>query len=512
MPGIPRRFPGTSRLACAKRSPTPGGADPRSPAERQDDARPDASANPAATATVVRRRAVRRRPRATRSASWRACRRSPSSTRSSGSRSSSPRSRSPSTGAGPPAASSSPARPTSCSCRARRLPRRAHGHPAAPSARAVRDRRARGRASSTRCSAAASGPAIAERLGTELAERIAAGGYPAALARRAPGRRRAWYRDYVETQIQRDVRDLTRIRSLDALPKLLALAAAQTARLINVADLAAPFELTRQTIHDYVTLLERVFLLERLPPWHTNRLSRLVKRPKLHMGDTGVACALLGLDAAASTATGRSSGAARDVRAPGTAAPGELATEPSASSTSAIATTSKWTSCWSGDAAVAGVEVKAAATVRSRLPGPSQAPGRRGQPLRRWRRPLRRQRRPLRDACSRFPCAGSGKRGLRLALAPRRESPGRLVMLAGNQRSRARRPGDPASLRSNGPRLPDLEQLRNPLASALHRPRARSGPLRIFRQGLRRSTLEQELDHLELTELGRLRMTTPHVL
>jgi len=102
----------------------------------------------------------------------------------------------------------------------------------------------------------------------------------------------------VETQIQRDVRDLSRLRSLDALPKLLALAAAQTARLVNVADLAAPFELTRQTIHEHVTLLERVFLLERLPSWHTNRLSRLVKRPKLHVGDTGVACALLGLDAA----------------------------------------------------------------------------------------------------------------------------------------------------------------------------------------------------------------------
>lgn len=139
---------------------------------------------------------------------------------------------------------------------------------------------------------------IADRLGAGLAERIAAGGYPAALARRAAARRRAWYRDYVETQIQRDVRDLMRVRSLDVLPKLLALAAAQTAHLVNVADLAAPFELTRQTIHEYVTVLEHVFLLERLPAWHTNRLTRLVKRSKLHMGDTGVACALLGIDAA----------------------------------------------------------------------------------------------------------------------------------------------------------------------------------------------------------------------
>jgi len=143
---------------------------------------------------------------------------------------------------------------------------------------------------------------VADRLGPELADRITAGGYPAALARRSAARRRAWYRDHVEAQIQRDVRDLSRIRSLDTLPRLLAFAAAQTGRLVNVADLASPFELTRQTIHEHVTLLERVFLLERLPAWHANRLSRLVKRPKLHVGDTGVACALLGVDAGQLTA------------------------------------------------------------------------------------------------------------------------------------------------------------------------------------------------------------------
>ena len=136
-----------------------------------------------------------------------------------------------------------------------------------------------------------------ERLGAGLIDRIAAGGYPAALARTTPRRRTAWYRDYVETLVQRDVRELARIGALDALPRLLALAAGQTARLLNVSDLASPFQLSRPTIRDYITLLERVFLLESLSPWHSNRMSRLVKTPKLHLGDTGVACALLGLDA-----------------------------------------------------------------------------------------------------------------------------------------------------------------------------------------------------------------------
>ncbi len=138
-----------------------------------------------------------------------------------------------------------------------------------------------------------------KRLGRTLAERIVSGGYPAALARPSSKRRAAWYRDYLDALVQRDVRDLARIASLEVLPRLLRAAAGQTARLINVADLAAPFNLSRPTIRDYVTLLEHVFLLEELPSWHTNRLKRLVKTPKLHMSDTGLACALLGIDAGA---------------------------------------------------------------------------------------------------------------------------------------------------------------------------------------------------------------------
>ena len=187
---------------------------------------------------------------------------------------------------------------------------------------------------------------LTDRLGTELAERIVGGGYPAALARRTPARRRAWYRDLVETQIQRDVRDVARIHSLDALPRLLALAASHTAQLLNVSDLAAPFQMTRQTIHDYVTVLERVFLVDRLPPWHSNRLSRLVKAAKLHMGDTGLACALLGIDAVALSRDRDRLGplletfVLQELRRQASWHP-----DPSTSFTTETATTSKWISC-----------------------------------------------------------------------------------------------------------------------------------------------------------------------
>lgn len=134
------------------------------------------------------------------------------------------------------------------------------------------------------------------RLGETLADVICQGGYPAAIARKAGKRRTAWYRDYITTIIQRDIQEIARIHNLDILPKLLSLAANQTARLFIAADLAAPFAISRPTIREYLSLLEQLFLIEQLPPWHTNRLSRLIKTPKMHLADTGLACALLGMN------------------------------------------------------------------------------------------------------------------------------------------------------------------------------------------------------------------------
>ncbi len=134
-----------------------------------------------------------------------------------------------------------------------------------------------------------------QRLADELAERIACGGYPEALARPTSRRRANWYRNFIDTQLQRDVRDMARISTLDALPRLLTAAALQTAQLYNLSNMASLFQLSRPTIGDYVTLLERLFLVDRLPPWHANQLRRLVKTPKLHIGDTGLACALIGV-------------------------------------------------------------------------------------------------------------------------------------------------------------------------------------------------------------------------
>jgi len=133
-----------------------------------------------------------------------------------------------------------------------------------------------------------------ERLKGELSSRVVAGGYPPAIERPEGRVRDAWYRDYITTLVQRDIREISHIRSLDAMPGLIRLAAARTAQLFNLSDLASTLQLARATVGDYLTLLENIFLVERLQPWHMNQTSRLIKTPKLHLGDTGLACAVLG--------------------------------------------------------------------------------------------------------------------------------------------------------------------------------------------------------------------------
>lgn len=86
---------------------------------------------------------------------------------------------------------------------------------------------------------------------------------------------------------------------VEIIDRLLLAASIQTATLYSLAELAAPFALSRPTIQSYVQLLARMFLIDFLPAWHSNRLKRLLKTPKLHAGDTGWACSLLAMDAKA---------------------------------------------------------------------------------------------------------------------------------------------------------------------------------------------------------------------
>lgn len=131
----------------------------------------------------------------------------------------------------------------------------------------------------------------------DVAGRIARGGYPEATQRGSDERRAAWFASYVSAILQRDVRDLARVEALHALPNLLKLLAARSSGLLNLADVGRDAGLPHTTLTRYLTLLETVFLVQRLPAWSRNLGQRMIKASKLHLIDTGLACHLVGANA-----------------------------------------------------------------------------------------------------------------------------------------------------------------------------------------------------------------------
>jgi predicted AAA+ superfamily ATPase len=129
----------------------------------------------------------------------------------------------------------------------------------------------------------------------EYAERVLAGGLPAAL-RRSPGAARSrWFDDYIDLVVERDVLDLRKIRQRTVLPTFLRRLAAQTGQVLNIAHASTEAGLTSSVGEDYARLLEAVFLVHRLPAWGTTLTSRVNKLPKTYLVDTGLGGRLLGI-------------------------------------------------------------------------------------------------------------------------------------------------------------------------------------------------------------------------
>ena len=131
---------------------------------------------------------------------------------------------------------------------------------------------------------------------TALAERLVAGGYPEPLTR-SPFRAQQWHRQYLRSIIERDVAETARVKDADEVGRLLELLALRSASLLSVSTLARELGLHRESVERYLAVLERLYLVRRLRPWHRNAAKRLVKSPKMHLLDTGLAATLAGLTA-----------------------------------------------------------------------------------------------------------------------------------------------------------------------------------------------------------------------
>ncbi len=131
----------------------------------------------------------------------------------------------------------------------------------------------------------------------DYAERVVRGGLPEAVARTDPRRRGRFLDAYVQSLIDREVRQLAEIERAPQLSMLIRLLAARSSLLVPAGSLESELAISRPTVARYLRLLEAVYLIKRIPGWSRNLGTRVTGTPKLIFVDSGIAARLLALDA-----------------------------------------------------------------------------------------------------------------------------------------------------------------------------------------------------------------------
>ena len=118
--------------------------------------------------------------------------------------------------------------------------------------------------------------------------------YPAVCARK--NKPRLFYPSYVKTYLERDVRDLLKIKDQMQFMRFMKLCAARVGSIFNASELSAMLGVDSKTVTHWLSVLQASYLVMLLPPYYENISKRLVKSPKLYFCDPGLACFLLDIE------------------------------------------------------------------------------------------------------------------------------------------------------------------------------------------------------------------------
>ena len=110
-----------------------------------------------------------------------------------------------------------------------------------------------------------------------------------------------FFPSYVQTYIERDIRQLQNVHNLDLFTRFLKLCAGRVGQLLNLTNLANECGISVNTAKSWLSLLESSYIIYLLRPHHQNFNKRLIKMPKLYFYDTGLLCYFLGLESASQT-------------------------------------------------------------------------------------------------------------------------------------------------------------------------------------------------------------------
>jgi len=122
------------------------------------------------------------------------------------------------------------------------------------------------------------------------------GGYPRVLAGGA--KPDIFFSSYISTYVERDVNQLLRIKDAMLFSTFLQLVVGRIGSILDVTSLSNDCGISTKTVTEWLSILHTSYICFLLPPWYENRGKRLVKSPKVYFYDTGLACALAGIDTA----------------------------------------------------------------------------------------------------------------------------------------------------------------------------------------------------------------------
>ena len=124
-------------------------------------------------------------------------------------------------------------------------------------------------------------------------EFIIFGGYPSIVLEDITEKKEVKLKQIINTYIKKDIRDLAEIREIDKFNNLIKILASQTGNLLNILELSNTIGLSKQTVREYIFLLENTYIIRRISPFYKNIRSELTKMPKIFFEDTGMANILI---------------------------------------------------------------------------------------------------------------------------------------------------------------------------------------------------------------------------
>jgi uncharacterized protein len=130
---------------------------------------------------------------------------------------------------------------------------------------------------------------IISELKENYMEYILYGGYPKVVLENDKNKKEKYLQQIIDTYIRKDIRDLAEIKDIMKFNKLLEILAAQSGSLLNVSELSNTAKLSRQTVENYLFLMENTYILKQINPFSSNLRSELFKTPKVFFYDTGIA-------------------------------------------------------------------------------------------------------------------------------------------------------------------------------------------------------------------------------